>query len=84
MDDVQVRARRPATVTILVILSIIVAILSLILGVAGVVHGVFIVDDYSSLGATILFVLGIVVFLFGILEIIYSIGFMEGKGWPGP
>ncbi len=81
MDDVQVRARRPATVTILAILSIIVAVLSLILGVAGVVLGVFIVGDYSSLGATILLVLGTVVFVFGILEIIYSIGFMEGKGW---
>ena len=81
MDDVQVRARRPATVTILVILSIIVAILSLILGVAGVVLGAFIVGDYSSLGAAILLVLGTVVFVFGILEIIYSIGFMEGKGW---
>ena len=81
MDDVRVRARRPATVTILAILSIIVAILSLILGVAGVVLGVFIVGDYSSLGAAILLVLGTVVFVFGILEIIYSIGFMEGRGW---
>jgi len=45
------------------------------------VLGAFIVGDYSSLGAAILLVLGTVVFVFGILEIIYSIGFMEGKGW---
>lgn len=43
--------------------------------------GAFVVGDYSSLGATILLVLGTVVFVFGILELIYSIGFLEGKGW---
>ncbi|OLE89961.1 hypothetical protein E6H19_03865 [Candidatus Bathyarchaeota archaeon] len=81
MDYVQVRPRRPATVTILAVLSIIVAVLSLVLGVAGVVLGAFVVGDYSGLGAIILLVLGTVVFAFGILEIIYSIGFLEGKGW---
>jgi len=81
MDYVQVRPRRPATVTILAVLSIIVAVSSLVLGVAGVVLGAFVVGDYSGLGAIILLVLGTVVFAFGILEIIYSIGFLEGKGW---
>ena len=81
MDDVQVRARRPATVTILVILSIIVAILSLILGVAGVVLGVFVVGDYSGPAEIILLILGTVVFVFGILEVAYGVGFLEGKRW---
>jgi len=81
MDYVQVRPRRPATVTILIVLSIIVAVSSLALGVAGVVLGTFVVGDYSGLGATVLLTLGTVVFAFGILEIIYSIGFLEGKGW---
>ena len=63
MDDVQVRARRPATVTILAILSIIVAVLSLILGVAEVVLGVFVVGDYSGPAEIILLTLGTVVFV---------------------
>ena len=81
MDDVQVEARRPTTVTMLAVLSIIVAVLSFLLGVAGVVLGAFVVGDYSGLGATVLLVLGTVVFVFGILEIVYSVGFLEGKGW---
>jgi len=61
-------------------LAITLGILSVIARLA-VVLSVFIVADYSGLAATILLILGAIVFLFGTLEIAYGRGFLEGKGW---
>ena len=72
---------RPRTVILLAVIAIIIGVLSIIFGLAGVVLGAFIVGDYSGLGAAILLVLGAVVFVFGILEILYGLGFLQGKGW---
>jgi hypothetical protein len=50
------------------------------MGGAGVLLGTGLAY-YSRLGATILGILGTVVFVFGILEIVYGVGFLEGKQW---
>jgi len=65
----------------LAVLTITLGIFSLLAGLAGVVLGVFVVVDYSGLAATILLILGAIVFLFGILEIVYGFAFLGGKGW---
>jgi len=77
----QVRSARPTSVTVLVVLAFVLGILSIIGGLAGIGLGALVVGDYSSLAATILLDLGVVVFVFGILEIVYGVGFLEGKGW---
>ena len=50
-------------------------------GIAGMGLGALVLGDYSSLSATILLVLGIIVFVFGLLEIVYGVGFLHGEGW---
>jgi len=77
----QVGSPRPTSVTLLAVLTITLGIFSLLAGLAGVVLGVFVVVDYSGLAATILLILGAIVFLFGILEIVYGFAFLGGKGW---
>jgi hypothetical protein len=77
----QVGSPRPTSVTLLAVLAITLGILSLLSGLAGVVLGVLIVVYYSGLAATILLFLGTIVFLFGILEIVYGFAFLKGKGW---
>jgi hypothetical protein len=77
----QVGSPRPTSVTLLAVLAITLGILSLLSGLAGVVLGVLIVVYYSGLAATILLFLGTIVFLFGILEIVYGLAFLKGKGW---
>jgi hypothetical protein len=65
----------------LAILAITLGVLSVVTGLAGVGLSLLIVEDYSSLAATILLSLGTVVFLFGIIEIFYGVGFLEQRGW---
>jgi hypothetical protein len=77
----QVGSPRPTSVTLLAVLAITLGVLSVITGLAGVGLSVLIVTDYSILAATILFSLGTMVFLFGILEIFYGVGFLQRRGW---
>jgi hypothetical protein len=77
----QVRSPRPTSVTALVVLAFILGILSITTGLAGIGLGALVVWEYSGLGATVLLILGTVVFVFGILEIAYGVGFLEGKKW---
>ena len=72
---------RPTSVTGLAVLAIILGVLSILTGIAGVGLGALVVGDYSSLAATILLTLGTIVFVFGILEIVYGVGFLQGNGW---
>src|SRR5690349_21958228 len=72
---------RPTSVTLLAVLAFILGALSVIIGLVGMGLGVFIIVDFSSLAATIIVSLGTVVFSFGLLEIVYGVGFLEGKTW---
>jgi hypothetical protein len=72
---------RPTSVTLLAVLAFILGALSVIIGLAGIALGLFIIVDFSSLGATIIVSLGTVVFSFGLLEIVYGVGFLGGKTW---
>jgi hypothetical protein len=72
---------RPTSVTTLVVLTIILAVLSILTGLAGVVIGALAVDYISTLADSILLDLGAVIVGFGILEIVYAVGFIDGKGW---
>lgn len=72
---------RPTIVTGLAALAIILGVLSILTGSAGVGLSVLVVRDYSRLAATILLTLGTIVFVFGILEIVYGVGFLEGARW---
>jgi hypothetical protein len=77
----KVGSPRPTSVTLLAVLAITLGILSVLAGLAGVVLGVLVVAYYSGLAATILLFLGTIVFLFGILEVVYGFAFLKGKGW---
>jgi hypothetical protein len=72
---------RPTSVTLLAVLAFVLGALSVIIGLVGMGLGVFIIVDFSSLAATIIVSLGTVVFSFGLLEIVYGVGFLDGKTW---
>jgi hypothetical protein len=72
---------RPRSVKLLILLAFILGALSIITGIGGILLGAQVVGDYSSLAATILLILGAIVFVFGILEIVYGFGFFQGNGW---
>ena len=77
----QIGSPRPTSVTGLAVLAIMLGVLSILTGIAGVGLGALVVGDYSSLAATILLTLGTTVFVFGILETVYGVGFLQGNGW---
>jgi hypothetical protein len=77
----QAESHRPTSVKVLIVLAFILGALSIVTGITGILLGAQVVGDYSSLAATILLLLGAIVFLFGILEIVYGVGFLQGNGW---
>ena len=77
----QVGTSRPESIKGLAVLAIILGVLSILTGIAGVGLGALVVGDYSSIAANILLTLGTVIVAFGILEIVYGVGFLQGSGW---
>jgi hypothetical protein len=77
----QAGSPRPKSVKVLIVLAFVLGALSIITGLAGVWLGALVVGDYSSLAATILLILGAIVFVFGIVEIVYGVGFLRGSPW---
>jgi hypothetical protein len=64
----------------LIVVSLILGVLSIIIGLVGIVIGALILY-LSMLAGTLLIGLGTAVFVCGILEIVYIVGFFEGWGW---